>query len=324
MYFDKTYLLLTSLLLLLFSGCSDSDSEPAPVVISSISLTPTSLTLAVGESADISATVKPDNATDKSVSWESSNFSVATVSESGLVTAMAPGTAIITASAGNCRAECKVTVNSVPWIDAEFAKVLQQRGYIKDAATVTPSEVENITDINVSGGALISLKGIEYFSSLQILNCWSNNLISLDLSKNTQLKYLDCWNNQLETLDVSKNTQLRTLYCPGNQLTTLDVSKNIQLINLNFRDNQLTALDVSKNMQLTELVCFNNQLISLDISKNTLLANFSCFGNPGSNGQFRVKAWFDNNSVPSEITSYSNYKSSWTYYGATVTIYYYK
>lgn len=37
------------------------------------------------------------------------------------------------------------------WIDPVFARVLQERGYITDAATVTPADVENLEDIDVSG-----------------------------------------------------------------------------------------------------------------------------------------------------------------------------
>ena len=58
------------------------------------------------------ATVTPDDATDKTVTWQSSDNNVATVDESGLVKAIANGTATITAKAGNQQATCTVTVTS--------------------------------------------------------------------------------------------------------------------------------------------------------------------------------------------------------------------
>jgi uncharacterized protein YjdB len=89
--------------------------EKGSIPVSSIALDKSTITLTEGESWTLSATVKPDNATDKSVTWSSSNTSVAKV-EGGKVTAVAQGTATITAKAGDKSATCKVTVekNSVP------------------------------------------------------------------------------------------------------------------------------------------------------------------------------------------------------------------
>jgi beta-lactam-binding protein with PASTA domain len=80
----------------------------------SLTLAPTALTLAVGASSQVTATVLPADATDRTVRWESSNDSVATVSSSGLVTARAAGSATITArtNTGNLTASCAVTVNA--------------------------------------------------------------------------------------------------------------------------------------------------------------------------------------------------------------------
>lgn len=80
------------------------------VTVTSITLDKTSLSMQVGETETITATVNPDNATDKSVTWGSSDVSVATVAD-GRVTAKKSGTAIITAKSGSCVAECTVTIS---------------------------------------------------------------------------------------------------------------------------------------------------------------------------------------------------------------------
>ena len=80
------------------------------IPVSGITLDRTVLELAEGESADLTATVAPEDATDKTVTWSSSNEAVATVSADGLVKAVAGGEATITAAAGDCTATCKVTV----------------------------------------------------------------------------------------------------------------------------------------------------------------------------------------------------------------------
>ena len=83
---------------------------PQTVAVASVSLDLTSLELIEGESATITATVKPDNTTDKTVTWTSSDNSVATVDQSGRITAVAEGTAVITAKAGDKIATCTITV----------------------------------------------------------------------------------------------------------------------------------------------------------------------------------------------------------------------
>ena len=69
---------------------------PAPVAVSRIRLNKNTLALTVGGSDTLTATVLPDNATNKNVTWESSDSRVATVDENGKVTAVKQGTATIT------------------------------------------------------------------------------------------------------------------------------------------------------------------------------------------------------------------------------------
>ena len=78
---------------------------------SAIELSESEKTVFVGDTFTITATVKPDNAWNRTVTWSSSDPSIATVDENGTVTAIAEGEAIITAeSADGVTAECKVTV----------------------------------------------------------------------------------------------------------------------------------------------------------------------------------------------------------------------
>ena len=82
------------------------------VSVSSVNLNKSTVSLQKGKSTALTATVSPSNATDKTVTWKSSNTKVATVSSWGKVTAKAAGTATITATAGNKSASCKVTVKN--------------------------------------------------------------------------------------------------------------------------------------------------------------------------------------------------------------------
>ena len=115
--------------------------------------------------------------------------------------------------------------------------------------------------------------------SLQILDCSSSNLSSLDVSKNTKLEKLNCSNNQLTSLDLSANTELVSLDYSSNNLSSLDLSNNTKLQNLNVSSNALTALDVSSCPNLQSLKCSNNKLLSLDISSNPELVFLDCSKN---------------------------------------------
>ena len=85
----------------------------SPIFATGVTLNKTSATLNTGQTLQLSATVAPSNATDKSVSWTTSNSSVASVNSNGLVTAIASGTATISVTAkdgSEKSASCSVTV----------------------------------------------------------------------------------------------------------------------------------------------------------------------------------------------------------------------
>ena len=85
----------------------------APKPATGISLNKSTLELTVGESETLVATVEPTDTTD-TVTWTSGNTAVATVDTNGKVTAVATGTATITAQAGSQSATCVVTVTNAP------------------------------------------------------------------------------------------------------------------------------------------------------------------------------------------------------------------
>ena len=95
-------------------GFSASCSVSVRVPVTSISLDPNLLLLTKGSVTVLTATVSPDDATDKTVQWSSDNPSVATVDQNGRVTAVDAGNAVITASAGGFSASCSVYCMIIP------------------------------------------------------------------------------------------------------------------------------------------------------------------------------------------------------------------
>jgi len=84
------------------------------IAVTSVSLNKTKLLLEEGDTETLSATVKPDDATDKTVTWTSSDNSIAIVDNSGKVTAVKEGSVTITAKAGEMSDNCALTVKNAP------------------------------------------------------------------------------------------------------------------------------------------------------------------------------------------------------------------
>ena len=108
----------------------------APVAVTDVTLNKSATTLLVGWTETLTATVAPENATNKDIVWSSSDESVATV-ENGVVTAVAKGTADITVTTadGNHQATCKVKVNPAA-INAEGADLGGKYVLVTDASTL--------------------------------------------------------------------------------------------------------------------------------------------------------------------------------------------
>ena len=118
-----------------------------PTPVTSVTLNKTSASLKVGETVTLTATVGPDDATDKTVTWTSSDATVASVSN-GVVTAKKIGTATITAKAGDMTASCTITVIPTPVTSVTLSKTsasLKVGETVTLAATVNPSDATDKT-----------------------------------------------------------------------------------------------------------------------------------------------------------------------------------
>ena len=131
---NKFFALFTILLSIsLITTYSCKKEKVKSVSVTEVGLNKTSTTLVEGETETLVATVMPENATDKSVVWESGNESAATVSQEGLVTAVGEGKATITVKTndGGFSASCEVTVKK---------KVIAVTGVKLSAASMTLRE----------------------------------------------------------------------------------------------------------------------------------------------------------------------------------------
>lgn len=141
--------------------------------VTGVSLDQGTLTIDAGNTATLVATVTPDDARDPSVSWSSSDETVATVAD-GVVTGVAEGTATITATTtdGSFTSDCEVTVNPSTGIsESAAAKVSIYPNPSSGAFTIGDSEGADLVVYNVGGKVV--------FQKSNIIN---NELIDADLS----------------------------------------------------------------------------------------------------------------------------------------------
>ena len=170
-------------------------------------------------------------------------------------------------------------VDKINFPDANFRAYVSEKADADSDGLLTLQEAAAMTEIGCSGRNIFDLSGIEFFTALTNLECYDNDLSSIDLSKNTVLSSLNVTGNALTELNVSGCKKLLRLYCSRNALISLDVSGCTNLFELQCHNNALTSLDLSANTRLYLLYCENNALTSLDVSANTALTDLHCSGN---------------------------------------------
>lgn len=147
--------------------------EPTPA--STISLDRNSVTLKVSENAVIKASVLPETTTDKSVTWTSSDESVATVDGEGTVTAIAVGNATVTASCGEISAKCEIDVVKTP-VTAILLNnseiILKPEETIRIYAAIVPSDATDKRVIwSSSDTDIATIDATGNITALTIGNC---------------------------------------------------------------------------------------------------------------------------------------------------------
>ena len=287
------FIIMACLFLSLFTYCSKDDNGVDPVILTSLSIDKTSFVAeAVASSETISIISNKDWTAKTEASWltlnptsgkADSKLSVE-ISISANVDKESRS-AVITITAADKSLEIKIDQKGkviIPGIeinDEKYREYLIENFDTDNDGEISTEEAEAVKVMNISGKEIESLEGLEFFVNLEELNCKSNSLTSIDLSKNLLLTTLICESNKIDSLGLAENTSLKLLNCGSNELTKLDVSKNVKLTELNCGDNKLPNIDVSKNIALVSLDCSNNGLTVLDISNNATLATVICSDN---------------------------------------------
>ena len=158
--------------------CAGSTPEPDPIPVTGVSLDITSHTMNEGETVTLTATVTPDDADDKTITWKSSDENIAKVNTNGVVTAVSPGTATITVTTtdGGHTATCTIKVNALPpvggtWTLVTNAANLKAGDRIVIAAADTAFALSTTQNNNNRGQAAVTKNGnnITFTEATQII-----------------------------------------------------------------------------------------------------------------------------------------------------------
>lgn len=206
-------------------------NSSANVQVGSITLNETSQTLTEGETFQLTATVAPADATDPTLTWTSSNVAVATVSATGLVTAVSAGSATITAKANDgsgVSASCNITVEKPVVLVtsvtlSQTAATLTEGDTFQLEATVSP---EDATDSSLT---------------------WS--------SSNPSVATVDANGLVTAVAEGQATITAKTNDGSGKKATcTITVEKAVVLVGEIVLDQTLAELEVGKTLQLTASV----------------------------------------------------------------------
>ena len=280
----------------IIAKCGGKTAECAVTVtvpITSLTLDKTSLSLAVGETAQLTATVKPDDATDKTVTWSSSNESIITVSN-GEVYAVAEGTAVISAVSGDKLAQCTVTVsvlNNIIYYTSSDQNIITPYNTGAFGSNIIANKYENGLGRIVFDGPVIKIGKAAFYQCNTLLSIQLPSTITVidnnSFNECEQLQLLEIpsgvtsiGNSAFEQCELLKEIIIpdtvisigdKAFYCCSN-LTNIELSESVQSIGENCFFCCLKLKNVNIPHKITKLdnsvfqCCYNLELDEIPIN----------------------------------------------------------
>ncbi len=283
---ERFFFLWMLLGILFLSACSDSDDPVEPF---KIKLNPETLTLRVGETAQVSFSGAPELA---EIVWQSTDEKVALVSD-GEVKALAEGVAFIRVTASKdgikADAQCEVTVEIEPMkrvIEFEDPLLKQklleipgldangdQNIIVEEALTIHKLEFSYRMDDEITEeNTFTSLEGLQHFANLDTLAINYHRIKSAEPIRGLKkLMQLHLGGNPIPEVDLSELTALKDLRLFKTGITSLDLKNNTALEVIDIYSTALSALNLSPLKNLSILVARQTKIASLKVADMPLL-----------------------------------------------------
>ena len=246
------------------SGTSTKDNDNKNIPIKSISFGKKTTSILTGDTEDLAVTINPSNATNKSITYKSSNTNIATVSASGVVTAKSVGRTTITATSKNNK-KATIIVNVVKkQTPVESVSITPSRGEIYVGDTITLKEVikpSDATDQNVTWAssntsvATVSngvVKGIKAGNTTIIVKTENNKTSTAAITVKAR-PVVDKTAPVISTAKIYSNNDNKKLAVAGNTIT-LEVTFNENLgtkPSININGSAVTVTGSNKSFKAT-------------------------------------------------------------------------
>ena len=135
---------------------------------------------------------------------------------------------------------------------------------------VTTAKIANANTLFIQELNISDLTGLEDFNSLVTLYCYRNNLTSLNIVSNPNLRTINCSTNNLTNITFTTNQHIDNLDIQANwDLLSIDISNLYYLETFDFSGVGVSSIDFSNNLNLKFLTCTYNDITNLDLTNNT-------------------------------------------------------
>ena len=233
-----------------------SSCKPESVSVTSVTLDQSTLTLTEGESATLKATVKPDDAANRAITWKSEKTDVATVDQSGKVTAVKEGSAtiVVTTADGSKTAKCTVTVKAKSTPPPPPQPVISIATEPTAPQSLTegsiPADTRLVVDASVTGGAALKYQWYIWDKDNNKVADVIDGATNANLTLSVTLKAGEYWyvcQISAEGAETKTTVPVRvTVKVKPVETPTLAVNPNVNLsIPTSFIGRAITAVDVS-------------------------------------------------------------------------------
>ena len=264
-------------------GLPVTSCDKSTIRLHHLYLTANRTKLAPGDTTQMEVHFYPDKSNDgfpsdtAEIWWHTSDTTIATVTQTGLVRTLKYGTVVISVTYGPHTAEKTLNVSEIVEVDDEaFMRFMLRRFDVNGDSVIEGYETSIFTSLDLSDLHLmttdtVSLSALHYFPNLQSLSIANTLICDVDLSMLSELRNVNIRNCGVDTIDLRWNAKLQNLTCFNceglkaillgsmaeygvNALQSVDChGDDLSEIDLTRCGETLWDLDVSGNTRMTQL-----------------------------------------------------------------------